>query len=156
MRATWIGTFLAAIVLAAVFASPASAAGGAHKWRFAPTINARWALEVDEEDIDPPLAAAGLCRSSPFSGTSADGPFGSNVEAIVADALNNSGSSSFGCTPAQNATTIAANPTNPLNPIAGANDYRVCRDLAGLNDGTGWACSSFDGGATWHNAQLPA
>ena len=76
--------------------------------------------------------------------------------AINGDPTNNSGFSNFGCTTPQNETTIAANPTNPNNLVAGANDYRVCRDFTGLNDGTGWAYYSFDGGQTWGNVQLPA
>ena len=51
--------------------------------------------------------------------------------------------------------TIAVNPLNPLNLVAGANDYRVCCDFTGLNDATGWAYYSMDGGVTWGNVQLP-
>ena len=39
--------------------------------------------------------------------------------------------------------------------MAGTNDYRVCCDFDGLNDGTGWAYHSMDGGATWTNVQVP-
>jgi hypothetical protein len=126
-----------------------------HKWKFPTTINAPWAMEDDQKPLDTPLAAAGLCRSNPFNTTGAYGPLGSNVDAIVGDALNNSGFSNLGCTTPQNETTIAVNPTNPQNLIAGANDYRVCCDFTGLNDATGWAYYSFDGGATWKNVQLP-
>ena len=69
--------------------------------------------------------------------------------------MNNSGFSNLGCTTPQNETTIAVNPTNPNNLIAGANDYRVCCDFTGLNDATAWAYSSFDGGQTWGNVQVP-
>ena len=143
-----------AISLAGSSTSPTSTGG--HRWKFEPTINAPWALEDDENDFDTPDAAAGLCRSAPFSGLNAYGPLGTNVDAIVNDQPNNSGFSSFGCTTAQNETTIAVNPTNPNNLIAGANDYRVCCDFDGLNDGTGWAYYSFDGGQTWGNVQLPS
>src|SRR4029450_13617781 len=71
------------------------------------------------------------------------------------DPVNNSGFSNFGCTRPQNETTIAVNPTNPQNLVAGANDYRVCCDFTGLNDATGAAYYSFDGGAHWGNVQLP-
>ena len=154
-RKILLSGWLAAIVIAAIFAPGVSAAGGAHKWKFPPTINAPWAREADNEDFDTPLAAAGLCRSNPFNTTGAYGALGSNVDAIVNDPVNNSGFSSFGCRTAQNETTIAVNPTNPNNLIAGANDYRVCCDFTGLNDGTGWAYYSFDGGKTWGNVQLP-
>ena len=50
---------------------------------------------------------------------------------------------------------IAADPGNPNHIVAGANDYRVCCDFTGLNDGTGWAYTSFDGGLTWTNVQVP-
>ena len=39
--------------------------------------------------------------------------------------------------------------------MAGANDYRVCCNFTGLDDGTGWAYYCFDGGATWGNVQVP-
>src|SRR5262249_30115299 len=93
---------------------------------------------------------------TPFSTTGAYAPLGpSNVNVITGDAVNNSGFSNLGCTTPQNETTIAINPLNPLNLIAGANDYRVCCDFTGLNDSTGWAYVSFDRGATWTNVQLP-
>jgi len=144
------------IVLATAFAvGEARASSTPHKWKFSPTLNAPWALEEDEDSVDDPVSAAGLCRSTPFNTTAAYGPLGSNVNAIVGDPINTSGFSNFGCTTPQNETTIAVNPRNPLNLIAGANDYRVCCDSDGLNDGTGWAYYSFDGGASWTNVQLP-
>jgi BNR/Asp-box repeat len=143
-----------AVSLAGSNTSTSSSAG--HLWKFAPTINAPWAQGDDENDFDTPDAAAGLCRSAPFSGLNAYAPLGANVDVIVGDQPNNSGFSSFGCTTAQNETTIAVNPLNPNNLIAGANDYRVCCDFDGLNDATGWAYYSFDGGKTWSNVQLPA
>ncbi len=144
---------LALIVMPSVVMGQQSAV--THKWKFPTTINAPWAMEDDQKPLDTPSSAAGLCRSTPFNTTGAYGPLGTNVDAIVGDALNNSGFSNLGCTTAQNETTIAVNPTNSQNLIAGANDYRVCCDFTGLNDATGWAYYSFDGGATWKNVQLP-
>jgi BNR/Asp-box repeat protein len=112
-------------------------------------------MEEDEDSLDNALAAAGLCRSNPFNTLAAYGPLGSNVNAITGDSVNNSGFSNFGCTTPQNETTIAVNPKDPKNLIAGANDYRICCDFTGLNDGTGWAYYSFDGGLTWNNVLLP-
>jgi len=147
---------VAALSLLAVTAGAATQAGQAtHKWKLAPTINAPWAAEEDEEGFEPPDAAAGLCRSAPFNTLAAYGPLGSNVDAIVGDPVNNSGFSNLGCTTPQNETTIAVNPTNSSNLVAGANDYRVCCDFTGLNDATGWAYYSTDGGASWKDVQLP-
>ena len=132
-----------------------SAAPLPHKWRFDPTVNVPWAGEDDDDDLDAPDLAAGLCRSNPFNLTNAYGPLGANVDVIFNDVQNNSGFSNLGCTTPQNETTIVVNPTNPDNVVAGANDYRVCCDNDGLNDGTGWAYYSFDGGVTWNNVQVP-
>jgi hypothetical protein len=133
----------------------ATAAGSEKGFKFEPTINAPWAHEGEEGELDAPDLAAGLCRSAPFNLPGAYNPLGSEVDAIVGDAVNNSGFSNFGCTTPQNETTIAVNPTNPNNVIAGANDYRVCCDFTGLNDATGGAYFSFDGGHTWGNVQMP-
>jgi len=136
-----------------VAAGAANQAQQTQKWKFEPTIVAPWVNEGEE--FEPEDAAAGLCRSTPFNTPAAYGPLGSNVDAIVGDQVNNSGFSNFGCTTPQNETTIAVNPTNPQNLVAGANDYRVCCDFTGLNDATGWAYYSLNGGATWGNVQLP-
>lgn len=153
---TVAGAAFVALSSVLIATSDAASKASLHKWKFSPTINAPWALEDDEQPLDSPILAAGLCRSSPWNTAVAYGPLGTNVDAIVGDPVNNSGFSNFGCTTPQNETTIAINPTNPNNLIAGANDYRVCCDFTGLNDSTGWAYYSFDGGATWGNVQLPS
>src|SRR5262249_60513371 len=79
----------------------------------------------------------------------------SDVNTIVGDAVNNSGASNLGCQTPQNETSIAVDPTNPQHIVVGANDYRVCCDFTALNDSTAWAYTSFDGGATWTNVQVP-
>ncbi len=123
-------------------------------WKFDPTINAPWAQEADDEDFDTPLDAVGLCRSAPFNTTTAYAPT-SDIDVITGDPVNNSGASNLGCRTPQNETAIAVDPTNPRHIVAGANDYRVCCDADGLNDSTGWAYVSFNGGLTWTNVQVP-
>jgi hypothetical protein len=132
----------------------AGSAGPAHSWKFPPTINAPWANGGDDENLDTPDAAVGLCRSAPFNTTAAYAPT-TNIDVINNDPVNNSGASNLGCQTPQNETTIAVDPSNPNHLVSGANDYRVCCDFTGLNDGTAWAYSSFDGGATWTNVQVP-
>jgi hypothetical protein len=151
--------FAAACTVVAMWAmaGASTAATTTHNWKFDPTINAPWAMEDDETALDTPAAAAGLCRSAPVNLPGAYAPLAaSEVDAIVGDPVNNSGFSNFGCRTPQNETTIAVNPTNANNLIVGANDYRVCCDFTALNDATGWAYYSFDGGATWGNVQVPA
>jgi hypothetical protein len=148
MRRSILVVAAAAAVVLAV--APGALAGS---WRFAPTINAPWTGETNSA-LDTPLQAVGLCRSAPFNTSSAYAAT-LNVDMIVGDPINNSGASNLGCSTPQNETTVAVNPTNPNNLVAGANDYRVCCDFTGLNDGTGWAYHSFDGGATWHNVLVP-
>ena len=137
------------------FSGPATAGPAGGGWKFEPTINAPWAQEgEDDEGFDSPLAAVGLCRSAPFNTLGAYAATG-DVDAIVGDPVNNSGASNLGCRTPQNETTIAVDPTNANHLVAGANDYRVCCDFTALNDGTGWAYVSWNGGATWTNVQVP-
>jgi hypothetical protein len=147
---------LAVCACFAITAASGAVTAAGPKFKFEPTINAPWAHEGEEEELDAPDLAAGLCRSAPFNLPGAYNPLApTEIDAIVGDAVNNSGFSNFGCTTPQNETTIAANPTNPNNVIAGTNDYRVCCDFTGLNDATGWAYFSFNGGQTWGNVQVP-
>lgn len=145
------------VAVSAVGSAGASAAPGHHqsKLKAGAPISAPWAHGRESESFDDPdPAASGLCRSSTFNSTNPYAPT-TNVDAINGDPVNNSGFSSFGCVTAQNETTVAVNPTNPQNVVAGTNDYRVCCDLDGLNDTTGWAYYSMDGGATWTDVQVP-
>ena len=85
-------------------------------------------------------------------------PFVTNVNIIANDNINLGAGVNQGCRTPQNETTIAVNPTNPNNLVAGANDYRVCCvTSAGTqrNDGSGWVYVSTNGGATWSNIKLP-
>lgn len=100
---------------------------------------------------DPALSA--LCqefvgRPNPYR---APAP---NVDQIVGDATVTVGSQA-GCSSAQNETSIAVNPYDPRNIVAGANDYRVFVPREQRNDSTGWAYASRDGGRTWTDTVLP-
>jgi BNR repeat protein len=132
----------------------AASAGNSTNWKFPASINAPWAFGDNESDFDTPKAGIGLCRVAPFTSVNAYAPT-SDVNAIVNDPINNSGASNLGCQTAQNETAIAVDPTNPQHLVVGANDYRVCCDSTALNDGTGWAYVSNDGGHTWANVQVP-
>jgi hypothetical protein len=142
----------AAVVVGIAGSAVGGSSGGG--WKFEPTINAPWAQDADDEDVDTPDDAVGLCRSTPFNTLGAYAPT-SDIDVITGDPVNNSGASNFGCRTPQNETSIAVDPTDANHLVAGANDYRVCCDLDGLNDGTGWAYVTFNGGATWANVQVP-
>src|SRR5437870_2763721 len=84
--------------LVAVFTAglTGAAAASGSNWKFAPTINAPWAQEGNDDVLDQPApAAAGLCRSSLFNTANPYAPT-SNVDAINGDAVNNSGFSNNG------------------------------------------------------------
>ena len=101
--------------------------------------------------LDPTLSA--LCQS--FIGKlNTYNPPRPNVDQINGDTIVTVGSQT-GCGSAQNETTIAVNPFNPLNLVAGTNDYRILNTRESRNDGSGWAYTTFDGGRTWLNVQLP-
>ena len=105
----------AVVAMSAMAGGSSAATATTHQWKFDPTINAPWAMEGDDEELDAPDAAAGLCRSAPFNTPAgAYAPLApTEVDAINGDPTNNSGFSNFGCTTPQNETTIAANPTEP-------------------------------------------
>ncbi len=101
--------------------------------------------------LDPALSA--LCQSK-IGQLNNYQPTGQNVDQITNDPVVLSGSQT-GCNTAQNETTIAVNPRNPLNLVAGTNDYRVFNTRENRNDGSGWAYVTFDGGRSWSDVQLP-
>ncbi len=85
-------------------------------------------------------------------------PFVTNVNVINGDNINVGAGVNNGCRTPQNETTLVVNPANPLNLVAGANDYRDCCVVSAgtlRNDGSGWVYVSMDGGATWVNKKLP-
>ncbi|MBS0419688.1 MAG: exo-alpha-sialidase [Proteobacteria bacterium] len=101
--------------------------------------------------LDPTLSA--LCVSYIGQLNNYRNPF-PNVDQINGDTVVQAGSQ-LGCDSAQNETTIAVNPQNPWNLVAGTNDYRIFNTRESRNDGSGWAYTTFDGGRTWRNIQLP-
>jgi hypothetical protein len=101
--------------------------------------------------LDPALSA--LCQSF-IGGPNPYADPAPNLDEIVGDAIVSVGSQT-GCSTAQDETTIDVNPSNPLNLVAGANDYRNFNSRENRNDSSGWAYSSFDGGATWTDTVLP-
>src|SRR5258708_4053686 len=71
----------------------------------------------------PEANVSALCQS--FIGTpNPYAPIAPNVNAITGDTIVSVGSQT-GCSAAQNETTVAQNPNNPRNLVAGSNDYRV-------------------------------
>jgi len=107
--------------------------------------------DVTAVSSDPRLSA--LCQSyignpNPYANPAP------NVDAIVGDTIVPVGTQT-GCSSAQNETTIDVNPSNPKNLVAGANDYRIFNTRENRNDTSGWAYTSFNGGTTWANVQLP-
>jgi hypothetical protein len=117
-----------------------------------PLLKEVFAEGEEEDDTEDPALSA-LCQSflgkpSPYR------RLAPNVDAIVGDATVPAGTQE-GCSTAQNETTIAVNPANPRNIVAGSNDYRIFNTREARNDASGWAYTSFDGGRSWRNVVLP-
>ncbi|MBI2837888.1 MAG: exo-alpha-sialidase [Acidobacteria bacterium] len=55
----------------------------------------------------------------------------------------------------QNEFSVAVNPANPLNLVAGANDYRLYESSENRYDGSGGFYRSIDGGKKWTAGYLP-
>src|SRR5579859_7066518 len=101
--------------------------------------------------LAPSLSA--LCQSFIGQLNNYRNPF-PNVDQINHDAIVAAGTQ-LGCDTAQNETTIAVNPWNPRNLVAGTNDYRIFNTREGRDDGAGFAYTTTDGGRTWKDVQLP-
>jgi hypothetical protein len=82
-----------------------------------------------------------------------------NVDEINGDPLMTHGVDWFGngigCNASQNEPTIAVNPRNPKNLVGGSNAFNVFTSRENNYDVAGVAYTSFDGGQTWTDAQLP-
>jgi hypothetical protein len=118
-----------------------------------PLLKEQFATEEDDDNGDDPDVSA-LCQAylghpSPYR------PLAPNVNTISADPTVPTGSQA-GCHTAQNETTVAVNPHNPRNIVAGSNDYRLFNTRESRNDASGFAYTSFDGGRTWSDVELPA
>jgi hypothetical protein len=110
------------------------------------------AEKEDDEGGDGPALSA-LCQS--YLGTPNPYPrTAPNVDVISGDTTVPVGTQT-GCQTAQNETTVAVNPANPRNLVAGSNDYRGFNTRENRNDGSGYAYTTFDGGRTWANVLLP-
>ncbi len=157
----WLASLgLVSFSIAMVAAGPSATAAASGHNPHAPNLKHAQPLAVNqllngEEDeaggTDANLSA--LCQSL----LGAPNPYANpapNVDAITGDTVVSAGSQT-GCAAAQNETTVAVNPANPRNLVAGSNDYRVFNTRESRNDGSGWAYTSMDGGRTWANIQLP-
>jgi len=106
----------------------------------------------NDDNNDAPAVSA-LCQS--FLGHPNPFPaIAPNVDVISGDGVAPAGSQA-GCSTPQNETTVAVNPFNPKNIVAGSNDYRIFNSRENRNDASGWAYTSLDGGKTWKNVELP-
>jgi hypothetical protein len=117
-----------------------------------PLLKELFAEQQDDNGGDNPALSA-LCQSylghpTPYHAIAP------NVDVISGDTVVPVGSQQ-GCDSAQNETTISTNPANPRNLVGGTNDYRVYNTRESRNDASGYAYTSFDGGRTWKNIQLP-
>jgi hypothetical protein len=148
---------LAGVLSLLVFACPANADSGqanlqsvlAHMPAPIPFALAKTAKQLGLTSDD---AYPSTCVGEKESSRSA------NVNLIVDDAVNVGVGRNQGCLTPQNEPTVAVNPTDARNLIAGANDYRDCcvdSDDGKRNDGGGYAYVSRNGGKTWVNVKLP-
>ncbi|WP_034262955.1 sialidase family protein [Actinospica robiniae] len=138
------------LIAGAAFASPAVAATAAAPHN--PLLKYVLSQGDDDDQGDDPALSA-LCQS--YAGdTHVYRSIAPNLDVISGDTVVPVGSQT-GCYAAQNETSVAVNPENPRNLVAGSNDYRVFNDREQRNDSSGWAYTSFDGGRTWKNVQLP-
>ncbi len=128
------------------------AAGELPDQRRSPGLKAVLSEKDTDRAVEPPglsaLCQAGIGKPNPYR------PIAPNVDQINGDAIVTTGTQQ-GCSTAQNENTIAVNPENPKNLVAGTNDYRIYNPNEQRNDATGWAYTSFDGGISWKNIQLP-
>ena len=82
--------------------------------------------EEDEGESEDDPALSALCQEFVTKPNPYRNP-APNVDQIVGDTTVTVGSQA-GCSSAQNETSIAVNPANLRNIVAGANDYRIFAD----------------------------
>lgn len=151
-RAAGFAMILASVAAVVLLGQPAAAAAPAHHTVPNPLLKERFAAGVGDDD-GTDAAVSALCQSflghpTPYHALAP------NVDAINHDAVAPAGSLA-GCDTPQNETTVAVNPENPRNIVEGSNDYRVFNSRENRSDSSGWAYTSFDGGQTWKDVELP-
>ena len=143
----------AAVVASTAGVSAASTLTVAKKSNAPHNLLLKQLLSLSEHDQPDSPALSALCQNfvgkpNPYA------PPGPNVGEIRGDTIVQVGSQT-GCSSAQNETTIAVNPENPRNLVAGTNDYRLYNSREDRNDAAGFAYTTFNGGKTWTDVQLP-
>ena len=147
---------LLVLVLVATFLSATAASAAPARQHLGPVKHnplLKQILAGEEEGSTEAPSLSALCQD--FIGQ--PNPYRNpapNVDQINGDGIVGAGSQT-GCSTAQNETSIAVNPRNPRNLVAGTNDYRIFNTRENRNDGSGWAYTTFDGGQHWKNIQLP-
>jgi hypothetical protein len=89
------------------------------------------------------------CRFSPFAGNvNFYSPLQSWEHDVIVDDTTTTFADGTSCFNPQNEQNIVVNPTNPLNIVTSANDYR-------FGSYGCWAYVTMDGGATWQDVVIP-
>lgn len=106
--------------------------------------------------LAPFLLISGFLPARAHDGGAFSIAVGPNINIMAgADPVETQSSCNPGKQTAQNETTIAVNPDDPTNLVAGANDYRLFNPTSDRYDASGGVYRSTDGGASWTVDLLP-